>query len=223
MSRWMKAWRLDRLGGALALKEVPVPEPRPGSVLVRMQAVGLLSYLRAYVEGNLPQYNPPKQEFTIGTNGVGVVEVVGRDVWSLKSGRRVALSPHFVARENVDDPAQALIGLTAGAGSDAMLADWPDGTLAEYALVPVEAATPLDGLEDRDPAELAVLGRFMVPFGGLLRARRSSSPARPAPSAPPPFFSPGRSAQGGSSPRDGMKRRSPKSPALAAAASSPSP
>jgi alcohol dehydrogenase len=167
----MKAWRLSRLGGALELKEVPVPEPRAGSALVRIEASGLMSYLRPYVEGKLPFYNPPRGEFTIGTNGVGVVEAVGRDVWRLKPGHRVMLSSHFVARDNVDDPEQILIGLTAGAGAEAMLADWPDGTLAEYALVPVEAATPLDGLDERDAAELAALSRFVIPFGGLLKGR----------------------------------------------------
>ncbi len=167
----MKAWRLNRLGGALELKEVPVPEPRPGSALVKIEASGLMSYLRPYVEGKLPFYNPPRGEFTIGTNGVGVVEAVGRDVWRLKPGQRVALSSHFVARENVDDPGQELIGLTAGAGAEAILAAWPDGTLAEYALVPIEAASPLEGLDERDTAELAVLSRFVIPFGRLLRGR----------------------------------------------------
>jgi alcohol dehydrogenase len=52
-----------------------------------------------------------------------------------------------------------------------MLADWPDGTLAEYALAPVEAVTPLDGLDGRDAAGLAAISRFIVPFGGLLRGR----------------------------------------------------
>ena len=167
----MKAWRLEKLGGRLALDDVPVPEPRPGSVLVRVEASALLSYLKAYVEGKLPRYNPPPGPFTIGTNAVGTVEAVGRDVWRIAPGRRVVLSPHFVARENVDDPAQILIGLTAGAEAADVLADWPDGTHAEYALAPVETATPLDGLEGVDAAQLAVLGRFIVPFGGLLRGR----------------------------------------------------
>ncbi len=37
----MKAWRLERLGGALTFEDVPVPEPRPHSVLVRIEAVPL--------------------------------------------------------------------------------------------------------------------------------------------------------------------------------------
>jgi alcohol dehydrogenase len=167
----MKAWQLERLGGELRFADVRVPEPRPGSVLVRIEASSLMSYLKPYVEGKLPFYNPPPGPFTIGTNGVGVVEAVGRDVWHLKPGQRVVLSSHFVAPENVDDPAQILIGLTAGAGAEAVMADWPDGTLAEYALMPVEAVTPVEGLDHIEAAQLAAIGRCIIPFGGLLRGR----------------------------------------------------
>jgi len=168
----MKAWRLERLGGELSFKDVPMPEPRAGSVLVRIEAQMLLSYLKRYVEGKLPTYIPPHGEFTIGTNGIGVVEAAGRDVWHLKPGQRVVISPHFVSRENVEDPAQILIGLTSLVeGAEPVLADWPDGTLAEYALMPVEAVTPVEGLDDIDSAHLAVLNRCIVPFGGLLRGR----------------------------------------------------
>jgi NADPH:quinone reductase-like Zn-dependent oxidoreductase len=40
----MKAWQLDRLGGTLALRDVAMPEPRPGTVRVRIEATALLSY-----------------------------------------------------------------------------------------------------------------------------------------------------------------------------------
>ncbi len=167
----MKAWRLERLGGDLSLKDVPMPQVRPGSVLVRIEASSLMSYLKSYVQGKLPIYNPPPSEFTIGTNGVGVVDAIGRDVWHLKPGQRVVLSSHFVARENVEDPAQVLIGLTSGAGAEPVLADWPDGTLAEYALMPAEAVTPAEGLDNIDAPQLAAVTRFIVPYGGLLRGR----------------------------------------------------
>jgi hypothetical protein len=68
----MKAWRLEKLGGRLSLEDIPVPEPRPGSVLVRVEASALMSYLKAYVEGKLPFYNPPAGPFTIGTNASGL-------------------------------------------------------------------------------------------------------------------------------------------------------
>ena len=133
----MKAWRLQRLGGDLSLQDIPVPEPRAGSVLIRMHAAALVSYLRNYVQGKLPGYTAPGKPFTIGTNGVGEIAAVGQDVWHLKPGQRVVMSPHLVARENVADPAQILIALTSiGPAADPVLADWPDGTLAEYALLP---------------------------------------------------------------------------------------
>jgi alcohol dehydrogenase len=167
----MRAWRLERLGGDLSLRDIETPQPRPGSVLVRIEASVLMSYLKAYVEGRLPNYAPPRGPFTIGTNGVGVVEAVGRDVWHLRPGQRVILSSLFTSAENVADPAQILIGLTAGAGGEAVLADWPDGTLADYALMPVSAVTPADGVDAIDSVRLATLSRFVVPFGGMLRGR----------------------------------------------------
>jgi alcohol dehydrogenase len=167
----MKAWQLDRLGGELLFDDVRRPEPRPGSVLVRIEASALMSYLKAYVEGKLPVYNPPPGPFTIGTNGVGVIEAVGRDVWHLKPGQRVVLSSHFVTPENVEDPAQVLIGLTSSPDAGPVLADWPDGTLAEYALMPVAAVTPADGLAKFGATELVTIGRCIIPFGGLLRGR----------------------------------------------------
>src|SRR5258705_3866799 len=167
----MKAWQLERLGGELRFNSVRTPEPRPGSALVRIEASALMSYLKAYVEGKLPVHNPPPGPFTIGTNGVGVVEAVGRDVWHLKPGQRVVLSSHFVAAENVEDPAQVLIGLTSSPDVAQGLADWPAGTLAEYALMPVAALTAADGLEEFDSTALATIRPFIVPFGGLLRGR----------------------------------------------------
>jgi len=167
----MKAWQLDRLGGELRLADVRTPEPRPGSVLVRIEASALMSYLKAYVEGKLPVYNPPRGPFTIGTNGVGVIEAVGREVWHLKPGQRVVLSSHFVAAENVEDPAQILIGLTSSPDAAPVLADWPDGTLAEYALMPAASVTPADGLDHFESTALVAIGRCIIPFGGLLRGR----------------------------------------------------
>ena len=167
----MKAWQLDRLGGELRFNDVRTPEPRPGSALLRIEASALMSYLKAYVEGKLPIYNPPPGPFTIGTNGVGVVEAVGRDVWHLKPGQRVVLSSHFVAPENVEDPAQVLIGLTSSPDAAQVLADWPDGTLAEYALMPVEVITSAEGLDEFDATQLVTIGRCIIPFGGLLRGR----------------------------------------------------
>jgi alcohol dehydrogenase len=168
----MKAWQLERLGGSLDLRDVPAPEPRAGSVVVRIETSSLMSYMKDYVEGKLPIYNAPKGAFIPGGNAVGVIHSTGRDVWHLKAGQRVVLSSNFVAQENVRDPAQILMGITAaGPIASQVQADWRDGTLAEYALWPVSAVTPADGLAGIDSVHLAVSTRYIVPYGGLLRGR----------------------------------------------------
>jgi alcohol dehydrogenase len=103
---------------------------------------------------------------------VGVIEAVGRDVWHLRLGQRVVGVAAFVAGDNIEDPAQILIGLAAmGAGTAAMPADWRDGTLAEFALARAATVTPAEGLDTVAAAQLAVLNRAIVPYGGLLRGR----------------------------------------------------
>jgi alcohol dehydrogenase len=58
-----------------------------------------------------------------------------------------------------------------GGVADAVQQSWRDGTLAEYVLFPASTVTPLEGFEDLDMAQLAVITRCIVPFGGLLRGR----------------------------------------------------
>jgi alcohol dehydrogenase len=168
----MKAWRLEGLGGKLSFEDTTIPELRPGSILIQIEASSLMSYLQDYVEGKLSMYSPPAGTFTPGGNAVGIVHATGRDVWHLKPGQRVIISSHFIAHENVEDAAQILIGVTAlGPGAVAVQEDWRDGTLAEFALVPASAVTPVEGLTHIDSTQLAVLTRYVVPFGGLLRGR----------------------------------------------------
>ena len=168
----MKAWRLDRLGGDLRLENVPMPEVRPGSILVRVEASTLMSYIKPYVEGRLPPYHAPSGGFTPGGNCVGTIETAGKDVWQLAPGQRVLVSSLFRSSENVADPAQILIGVTSfGPDSEKVQADWPDGTLAEYVLLPASSVVPADGFEDMEATQLAAVSRFVIPYGGLVRGR----------------------------------------------------
>ncbi|MCX4177313.1 MULTISPECIES: zinc-binding dehydrogenase [Paraburkholderia] len=170
----MKAWMLDEPGKPLALRDVSQPQPRRNAVLVRMEAVPLLSYTREYVEGKLPYAYPPTP-FSPGTNGVGRVVAVGEGVVAFRAGQRVAVNPYWIADETVREPAQALLGLTAiSADSAALLAEFPHGTLREVAEFPASTLIALDGLDGIDAARLAVLAKFAVPFGGLRRGRLSA-------------------------------------------------
>lgn len=165
----MKAWRLSKPGGELVLADVPAPELRWGSVIIRMQAAPLLTYFEQWAAGALP-YAYPRRMFTPGTNGVGVVEAVGPGVYHFKPGDRVYVDPLLVTGENVAEPAQILTGLTGiGANSEALLADWADGTYAEYVLTSPSVLSSLEGLESFAAARLGPLSKFAIPFGGLLR------------------------------------------------------
>jgi alcohol dehydrogenase len=131
-----------------------------------------MSYMKPYVEGRLPPYHAPEGGFTPGGNCVGTIEAVGQDVWQLAPGRRVLLSSLFRSAENVPEPAQILIGVTSlGPYSEKVQADWPDGTLAEYALLPASSVVPADGFEAIEATQLAVISRFVIPYGGLVRGR----------------------------------------------------
>jgi alcohol dehydrogenase len=168
----MKAWRLDRLGGDLSFDTVPVPEVRPGTVLLKVEAAALVSYMKAYVEGQLPSYHAPDRPFTPGGNCVGTIVSAGRDVWQLKAGQRMLVSSLVRSSENVPDPSQMLIGITSfGGASQDLQGDFPDGSLAEYVLLPTSAVVPVEGFEDMPPSQLNATARFVVPYGGLVRGR----------------------------------------------------
>jgi alcohol dehydrogenase len=142
----MKAWRIDRLGGKLSYVDIALPQVRPGSVLVRVQSQSLMSYLKPYVEGQLAAYRAP-ENFVPGGNAIGTVEALGADIWHLKKGQRVVTSSHLVAGENVREPGQILVGVTSPGGvGDELQQSWKDGTLAEFALLPAEVVTPIEGL-----------------------------------------------------------------------------
>ena len=166
----MRTWQLDRLGGQLQLVETAIPEARAGTVVLRLEASVLMSYIASYVAGKLPFYDPPAGPFTIGSNGVFTIHAVGRDVWHLRPGQRVILSSHLVAQENVAEPSQLLLGVTA-LGDKPIQRDFPDGVLADVAVVPKQLVTPLDGLDHLGAAQLATAIRFSVPYGGWLRGR----------------------------------------------------
>ena len=131
----------------------------------------LLSYTRAYLNGELPYWYPEKP-FTPGANGIGVIKEVGEDLYHLKAGQRVVVTPHLIANDPVADPAQILMGLSGiSPDSGQLLADWSDGTLREIALFPASAVSVIDGLDEVSSSKLAASAKFVVPLGGLLRGR----------------------------------------------------
>ncbi|HTR63628.1 MAG TPA: quinone oxidoreductase [Candidatus Binataceae bacterium] len=86
----MKAIQFDRLGGAevMELREVPVPELRPGTVLVKNQVIAINYGDTFFIRGTY--LVKPKFPDTPGMEAAGVIASVAPDVKDLTPGMRVA-------------------------------------------------------------------------------------------------------------------------------------
>jgi alcohol dehydrogenase len=164
----MRAARLARPGAELEITEVPVPELRPGGVLVRVAAVQVLPFTHAVLAGAAPF--PLPTPYTPGSSAVGTVVAVAPDVSGLDVGQRVYLDPYLTSRVPGGSPAPLLIGWFAldEAASTAQRI-WRDGTFAEYALWPAERVVALTGLDHVPATALATLNYLTIGFGALRR------------------------------------------------------
>jgi NADPH:quinone reductase len=83
----VKAIRVEQYGGPemLRLVDLPIPEPRPGELLIRVEAAGV-NFVDVYHRTGLYQRPLP---FTPGREGAGVVERVGAGVTGTRPGDRV--------------------------------------------------------------------------------------------------------------------------------------
>src|SRR5262245_59707813 len=75
-------------GDRLELRDVPVPTPGPGQVLVRVLACAVCRTDLHIVEGDLPEL---KRDLVPGHQVVGIVEEVGEGVEGVTVGDRVGV------------------------------------------------------------------------------------------------------------------------------------
>ena len=85
----MKAAVVHDFAKPLSLEEVPIPEPGPGEVLVKVETSGLCHTDIHAAHGDWPV--KPSPPFIPGHEGVGIVEKVGTGVSTPKVGDRVAM------------------------------------------------------------------------------------------------------------------------------------
>jgi len=87
----MKAIRVHQFGGpeVLRLEEVPLPEPGPGQVLVKVHAVGVNPVETYFRSGANPGLSLP---WTPGMDSAGILHALGSGVAGLKPGDRVYTS-----------------------------------------------------------------------------------------------------------------------------------
>jgi propanol-preferring alcohol dehydrogenase len=85
----MKAAVVRDFAKALAVEDVPRPEPGPGEVLVKIETSGLCHTDIHAAHGDWPV--KPKLPFIPGHEGVGIVAGLGQGVREVREGDRVAL------------------------------------------------------------------------------------------------------------------------------------
>ncbi len=89
MTNLMKAAVVHKLGQPLVIEYVPVPEPGPDQILVRIAATGVCHTDLHAIKGDWPV--KPTAPFIPGHEGVGTVVGVGRSVQRVKEGDRVGI------------------------------------------------------------------------------------------------------------------------------------
>lgn len=97
MTETMQRWEMDAIGrDRLALKRVPIPEPKPGEVLVKVGAVSLNYREKLMIESGMGmQLTLP---FTPASDLSGTVHAVGDGVTRFAPGHRVisVFSPEWI-------------------------------------------------------------------------------------------------------------------------------
>ncbi len=89
MTRKMKVAQVEQFGQPLVLKELDVPTPGPGQILVKTEACGVCHTDLHAASGDWPL--KPALPFTPGHEGIGIVVELGTGVTAVKVGDRVGV------------------------------------------------------------------------------------------------------------------------------------
>lgn len=154
----------------LSLETIAAPTPTTGSVVVRVLATSLISYMRDVLTGQRPY--PVSLPLVPGLSCIGRVSRAGPDSVYLRTGQLVYCDMTVRARDNPGTI--MLMGLSSMTPKAKPLMDgeWRNSTWAEIAKFPLENVHVLDDdlLLDKmgySPADLCWMGACMVSFGGL--------------------------------------------------------
>ena len=171
----MRAYQLTAWQHPPELRDVEVPEPGPGEVLVKIGGAGACHsdlHLMEWPEGTL-NFDLP---FTLGHENAGWVEALGSGVTGFELGEAVAVYGPWgcgrchacrLSNENLCERAGEIGALGGGLGRD--------GGCADYLLVP--AARLLVPLGDLDPVEAAPLSdAALTPYHAIKRSLHKLAP-----------------------------------------------
>jgi propanol-preferring alcohol dehydrogenase len=150
----MRAAVVTDFTAPLEIQEIPVPEPGPGEVLVRIEASGLCHTDIHAAHGDWPV--KPTPPFVPGHEGVGRIEKLGPDVTSRALGQRVAIAWLGSA---CGECRYCISGWETLCEQQANSGYSVNGAFAEYAVVAAAFATPVpDGVSSADAAPLSCAG-----------------------------------------------------------------
>jgi len=139
MSDTIRAWRIVEHGApeVLRLDEVPLPEPGPGEVRVRMEAMAL-NHLDLWVRRGIPGVRFPLP-LVPGSDGAGTVDAVGPGVAGIEPGTRVFVLPGV----SCGRCAACLAGRDNYCREYGILGESRDGTSAEAIVLPATNVAPV--------------------------------------------------------------------------------
>ena len=165
----MKAYQLTAWQAQPELREVPVPEPGPGEVLIKVGGAGACHsdlHLMEWPPGTMG-FDPP---FTLGHENAGWVEALGAGVEGLELGEPVAVYGPWgcgrcracrLSAENYCERQAEIGAFGGGLGLD--------GGMAEYMLVPhPRLLLPLGELDPREAAPLS--DAALTPYHAIKRS-----------------------------------------------------
>jgi len=175
----MRAYQLTAWQQPPELRDVAVPEPQAGEVLVKVGGAGACHsdlHLMEWAPGLMP-FDPP---FTLGHENAGWVEQIGSGVHGVRPGEAVLVyGPWGCGRcaacrrsaENYCERAGEIGVMGGGLGRD--------GGMAEYMLVPAERL--LLPLGELDPSEAAPLtDAALTPYHAIKRSLHKLMPGSSA-------------------------------------------
>jgi alcohol dehydrogenase, propanol-preferring len=143
LPRTMKAAFVTEFGKPLTIGELPVPEPKQGEVLIKIEACGVCHTDVHAADGDWPV--KPKLPFTPGHEGIGRVVSMGRGVKQIKEGDVVGVPWLFQACGLCD---YCLTGRETMCESALYGGYSANGGFAEYCVAPADYVARIpDGLD----------------------------------------------------------------------------
>jgi propanol-preferring alcohol dehydrogenase len=150
----MKAAVVTGFRVPLEIQELPIPEPGPGQVLVRIEYSGLCHTDIHAANGDWPA--KPTPPFIPGHEGIGTVEKLGDGVNEPAVGTRVAIAWLGSA---CGQCRQCISGWETLCERQQNSGYSVNGTFADYAVVTAAFASPIpEGVSSRDAAPLTCAG-----------------------------------------------------------------